>query len=199
LTTDVPEHSDLTPKQYWDRRARGLGATKERPSVSGAEENLLCLKGDPYRNENITIHEFAHAVHLMAVNEVDKTFDQRLREAFEAAKAGGLWKETYALTNDREYFAEGVQSWFDCNAPKGHEHNGVDTREKLRAYDPGLAKLCTEVFGDGEWRYERPDSPRRLKEPGHLAGFDRGAAPAFAWPKELIEYRAKNGATRPAK
>src|SRR4051794_2724760 len=30
LTTDVPEHADLKPKQYWDRRARGLGATRER-------------------------------------------------------------------------------------------------------------------------------------------------------------------------
>src|SRR5262245_10872623 len=29
-TTDIPEHSDLTPKDYWDRRARGLGATRRR-------------------------------------------------------------------------------------------------------------------------------------------------------------------------
>src|SRR5438105_11721394 len=34
MTTDVPEHSDLKPKAYWDRRARGLGATRQRPSVS---------------------------------------------------------------------------------------------------------------------------------------------------------------------
>ena len=25
LTTDIPEHSDLTPKDFWDARARGLG------------------------------------------------------------------------------------------------------------------------------------------------------------------------------
>src|SRR5262249_2726086 len=43
LTTDVPEHSDLKPKAYWDRRARGLGATKLRPAVSCGEENLLCF------------------------------------------------------------------------------------------------------------------------------------------------------------
>src|SRR5947209_6781833 len=47
-TTDIPEHSDLTPKDYWDRRARGLGATKSRPAVSCAEENLLNLRGDRY-------------------------------------------------------------------------------------------------------------------------------------------------------
>jgi hypothetical protein len=33
-TTDVPEHSDLTPRDYWDGRARGLGATRVRPAVS---------------------------------------------------------------------------------------------------------------------------------------------------------------------
>ena len=25
FTTDIPEHRDLTPKDYWDRRARGTG------------------------------------------------------------------------------------------------------------------------------------------------------------------------------
>ncbi len=28
MTTDVPEHADLEPKAYWDRRASGLGATR---------------------------------------------------------------------------------------------------------------------------------------------------------------------------
>jgi alpha-glucosidase len=59
MTTDVPEHSDLTPKDYWDRRARGLGATRARPAVSCGEENLLNLRGDRYPRENILIHEFA--------------------------------------------------------------------------------------------------------------------------------------------
>lgn len=46
MTTDVPEHCDLRPKDYWDRRARRLGATDARPAVSCGEENLLCLPGD---------------------------------------------------------------------------------------------------------------------------------------------------------
>ncbi|MHA3772162.1 hypothetical protein ACXR0O_11545 [Verrucomicrobiota bacterium sgz303538] len=45
-TTDIPEHSTLQPQVYWDRRARGLGATQERPAVSCAEENLLAYPGD---------------------------------------------------------------------------------------------------------------------------------------------------------
>ncbi|MFT6082604.1 MAG: hypothetical protein ACJAQZ_004684, partial [Planctomycetota bacterium] len=67
MTTAIPEHSDLTPSKYWDRRARGLGATKQRPAVSCGEENLLRLPGDPYWQESLLIHEFAHAIHKMAV------------------------------------------------------------------------------------------------------------------------------------
>jgi len=63
LTTDIPEHSDLKPREYWDKRARGLGATRQRPAVSCGEENLLNLKGDRYRNEHILVHEFAHVIH----------------------------------------------------------------------------------------------------------------------------------------
>ena len=63
LTTDIPEHSDLQPDSYWDRRARGLGPTPIRPAVSCGEENLLNYPGDPYSTENILVHEFAHAIH----------------------------------------------------------------------------------------------------------------------------------------
>ncbi|MGB0990832.1 MAG: glycoside hydrolase family 97 protein, partial [Akkermansiaceae bacterium] len=66
-TADVPEHSDLKPHAYWNRRARGLGPTPHRPCVSCGEENLLNFPGDPYDDENILVHEFAHAVHDMAL------------------------------------------------------------------------------------------------------------------------------------
>ncbi|MEO8353183.1 MAG: hypothetical protein ABI680_15745, partial [Chthoniobacteraceae bacterium] len=72
-TTDIPEHASLRPKVYWDRRARGLGASVERPAVSGAEENLLAFPGDPYPTENIALHEFAHAIHEMAMKSLDPT------------------------------------------------------------------------------------------------------------------------------
>ena len=65
LTTQIPEHSDLQPDFYWDRRARGLGSTPARPAVSCGEENLLNYSGDPYSTENILVHEFSHAIHQM--------------------------------------------------------------------------------------------------------------------------------------
>ncbi len=185
LTTQVPEHSDLKPARYWDRRARGLGPTLVRPAVSCGEENLLGYPGDPYATENILVHEFAHAVHLIGLAGVDRTFDGRLRATYKAALERGLWKGTYAATNAEEYWAEGVQSWCDCNAPPNHDHNGVNTREKLEKYDPALAALIAGVFRNTTWRYRRP-AERKAK--GHLEGYDPTRAPKFAWPPELVKW-----------
>ena len=172
FTTQVPEHSKMTPAEFWDRRARGLGSSRTDPVASCAEENLLCYPGDPYNTENIMIHEFAHAIHLNGIYDVDTTFDKRLGKTYKAAMAKGLWKSKYAANNKAEYWAEGVQSWFNTNRPPDHDHNHVDTREELKEYDPGLAKLVGEIFGDTGWRYKRPS---QRKSPGHLQGFDPGA------------------------
>ena len=180
FTTDVPEHARLEPAVYWDRRARGLGSTPEAPAVSCAEENLLAYPGDPYEQENILIHEFAHAMHEMGLNRVDPTFEVRLREAWEDAKEQGLWRGTYAITNPAEYWAEAVQSWFDDNRENDALHNRVNTRAELEEYDPTLAALCSEVFGDGDWRYRKPQK-RGSEGQAHLASIDSAEAPPFRW------------------
>jgi len=164
MTTDVPEHADLRPKDYWDRRARGLGATRWRPAVSCGEENLLNLKGDRYPQENILIHEFAHVIHEMGLNVIDDEFDGRLLKSYQQAMENGLWKETYAATNHKEYWAEGVQSYFDTNAPPGGVHNDVNTREKLGRYDPDLFRLIDEAFRKPAWRYVRYDDRSRIRK-----------------------------------
>lgn len=180
FTTDIPEHADLKPKIYWDRRARGLGATPRRPAVSCAEENLLGYPGDPYAKENICVHEFAHAIHEMGLSAVDPTFDRRLRACYQNATNGGLWKGTYAAVSRQEYWAEGLQSWFDDNRENDSLHNHVNTRVELKEYDPGLAALCAEVFGESAWRYVRP-ARRPASARAHLAGYDAAPPPRFRW------------------
>jgi alpha-glucosidase len=153
MTTDVPEQRKMTPKDYWDRRARGLGGR----ITSCGEENLLNLKGDRYRSENILVHEFSHAIHRYGIGSLDRTFDTRLKETYTRAKDAGLWKSTYAATNHSEYWAEGVQSYYDCNNPPNASHNDVNTREKLAKYDPDLFDLIDETFAKNPWRYVRYD------------------------------------------
>ena len=189
FTTQVPEHSKMTPAKFWDRRARGLGSSRTDPVASCAEENLLCYPGDPYNTENIMIHEFAHAIHLNGIYDVDTTFDKRLGKIYKTAMAKGLWKSKYAAKNKAEYWAEGVQSWFNSNRPPDHDHNHIDTREELKEYDPGLANLAGEIFGDTVWRYKRPS---QRKSPGHLQGFDPLKTPIFKWPKELNDFYLKH-------
>ncbi len=184
MTTDIPEHADLRPKDYWDRRARGLGGSRRIAACSVGEENLLSYPGDPYRGESILIHEFAHSIHLRGMNRIDRTFDARLKQAYDLAIRRGLWRKTYASTNHKEYWAEGVQSWFDTNLSNNNKHNDVSTREKLVKYDPALAKICREVFGEKSKRYSKPLT-RLVK---HLRGYDPKAAPTFRWAKGLKRF-----------
>ena len=194
FTTDQPEFAQLEPvkgfeavsaKEYWDARARGLGGSETDPFCSCAEENLLAYDGDPYDTENILIHEFAHNIHLRGLSNVDPTFDPRLKAAFDAAMKAELWKGAYASSNHHEYWAEGVQSWFDNNRENDTQHNHVNTRAELSAYDPQLAALCREVFGDTELKYTKPQT--RLT--GHLAGYNPTHAPKFVWPERLLKAR----------
>lgn len=181
MITDVPEYAHLEPKAFWNVRARGFGGSLKTPYCSVGEENLLGYRGDPYSTESIFIHEMAHSIHLCALAKADPTFDRRLRRAYQKAIASGLWKNTYAAVNHKEYWAEGSQSWFNCNRSSDRDHNHIDTKKELIKYDPGLAALCREVYGKTDRTYARPST--RLQ--AHLNGYNPGEAPTFRWPKKL--------------
>jgi hypothetical protein len=181
----LPEADGVSVRDYRDVRSRGMGGSETDPFCSCGEENLLAYEGDPYSTENILIHELAHNIHLRGMTNVDPTFDSRVKAAYDAAMSDGLWKGKYSSVNHHEYFAEGVQSWFDDNRENDHDHNHVNTRAELIEYDPRLAALCKEVFGDTEFRYTKPT--KRLV--GHLEGYDPAKAPPFVWPPRLEHAR----------
>ncbi len=83
-------------------------------------------------------------------------------------------KECYAHKNRAEYWAEGVQCWYNTNRTMDHDHNHIHTREGLKAYDPQLAALCKDVLGDGDWRFV---SPRLRAGKDHLKDFDPADSP----------------------
>ena len=150
-TTDLPEHHYLVNDTAlnWDLRARGLGGTIDEPLTSCAEENVLAYQIDKYHAEDILIHEFAHAIHCIGIIQVDTTFDARLETLYQQAKAKGILANTYRETDRMEYFAEGVQDWFNVNAEMPHtdgKHNWCNTREELQQFDPDLYALIAEYF-----------------------------------------------------
>jgi len=183
----MPDFKAVSAKDYWDARARGLGGSETDPYCSVGEENLLGYPGDPYDKESILIHEFAHNIHLRGLVNVDPTFDPRLKAAYEAAMKAGLWEGKYASVNHHEYFAVGAAGWFGHNRFNDFDHNHVHSRAQLIAYDPGLAALCREVFGDTAPPYTKPAT--RLN--GHLTGYDPTKAPTFVWPERLMQAKAQ--------
>lgn len=150
-TTDVPEHRYLVNDTTlnWDLRARGLGGTLYEPLTSCAEENILAYQIDKYHAEDILIHEFSHSIHLIGVLQVEPDINDRLQALLDKAKAEGRFKNTYAATDVAEFWAEGVQDWFNVNAevPKTDgKHNWVNTREELKEYEPDLYNLLAQYF-----------------------------------------------------
>ena len=153
--TDLPEYADMRndPKTDWNKRARGLGGR----ITSAAEENILELPSDRYKGESIYIHEFSHTLAGYAFRKSDPDFMRDLHRAYQDAMAAGLWKKTYSATNFDEYWAEGVQMYFDCArsaSPPNGVHNQICNRVGLEKYDPALYALVDREFGHNPWRYE---------------------------------------------
>lgn len=153
-TCDLPEFAHICNCEdsikYWNWRARGFGgAPEDEFSSSCGEENLLALPQDKYAGENILIHEFAHLIHTVGIVGVEPGFNERLEALRQHAIWKGLWEKTYAVSNKEEYFAECVQSFFNCNRyaePANGVHNWVNRRTKLKTYDPDMYRLLQEYF-----------------------------------------------------
>ena len=136
------------------------------------------------------LHEFAHAIHRFGLNTVDPTFDNRLQIAYAAAIEKGLWQGTYASSDRGEYWAVGTRAWFYPNVGDS-SYNYGNTRQALKEYDPGLAALLAEVYGDSGWRYTSPAA--RIHLP-HLQGFNPQDSPTFqGWPElEAVYQQLRN-------
>lgn len=128
--------------RYWG----GFGATEFLPITAGTEANLM----DNYGAENVYVHEFAHTLMDMALSSIDPDFTPELEAAYANAQANFLWANTYAISTIKEYWAEGVQSYFNINregpAYGDGVHNNINTRAELQTYDPLLYQLVNRVY-----------------------------------------------------
>ena len=155
-----------TDRQYWNWRARGMGGLL----TSAATENLLALPGDRYHGQNMFVHEFAHGI-LRAAERADPALHARVKAAYAAAMANGLWAGEYASTTFEEYWAVGTQFWFNTARIAIFGDVRVLSDADLRAYDPVLHALLGEVYrghrleGDAFWMH-----PDRVP-PGPLPTF----------------------------
>ncbi|HBZ70550.1 MAG TPA: hypothetical protein DEP35_12810 [Deltaproteobacteria bacterium] len=145
VLSDLPDYSNLKGKttldgRDYDKGTRGVGSKK---LCSVGEENLLCLPGQRYRDEDVLVHEFSHSI----MAHLDVSTQAMIDLAYENASESKLYPDgIYMMRNSREYWAEGTQAWFDVT--RRHDVNGgYNTREKLKDHDPQLASLLEQVYG----------------------------------------------------
>jgi hypothetical protein len=142
------------------RYGGGFGPTATYRVCGIHEGDIMKNAFDRYNTENIVVHEFSHAIKNFALEKIDPMFRDKVQQLLTTAKAAGKWGNTYAGSNAEEYWAEGVQTYFEVNAagPAGGDgvHNNINTRAELQAYDPDIYALIEQVYGgallpSGNW------------------------------------------------
>ena len=175
LATDIPElRPHLVPHFYYNVRQRGGACWYYCRTIFGSEEHTLSNSGS-----DVATHEMAHGIHEIVNLQIDPTFDSRLEAVYNAAMDKGLWQGSFHAINKYEYWAEGVTAWFHANVS-----SPVKTRDALKAYDPSLALLIAEIFGDHDWRYTPIQMRTHLP---HLQGFNPQDSPMVEWPPGVVE------------
>ncbi|HVG40376.1 MAG TPA: hypothetical protein VM888_02100, partial [Chitinophagaceae bacterium] len=133
--------ASMTDRDYWNRRARGMGGTV----TSCAEENILGYPGTRYYGEHILVHEFSHNI-MGGLRTADPALYKEIEVAYEAAKSKGLYKGQYAINTVAEYWAEGSQWWFWSNYEFYDGQTRIQSPEDLKAYDPTLFAILDRVY-----------------------------------------------------
>jgi thiol-disulfide isomerase/thioredoxin len=134
------------PSAHWLQQ-HGYDPAKARSvEIGNARTFLAWTRAQPW----MVLHELAHAYHDRALG-----FDEpRIRAAFENAEAAGRYAKVlhvngseqrhYALTDHKEYFAEGSEALFGTNDMFPF------VRAELERHDPELYGLLREVWKIGK-------------------------------------------------
>ncbi|HEY1379198.1 MAG TPA: hypothetical protein VGF55_20515, partial [Gemmataceae bacterium] len=178
---DLPEFKGPRGEAGFDA-VRYLDYAADRKLMVVPEENVLGLPTDPFMGRDLVIGVFARALHRVAgtrpvdadfdkrrdkqqyelrVKRLDVEFDRRLEKLFAGATGKGLWAGTAAARDRGEYWAAGVEAYFDAGGadqPPAGADRPITTREALRGYDPDLYALVDETMayrGKVDWRVRR--------------------------------------------
>ncbi len=179
--SDLPEFRDAANRAGFDE-VRYRDYTPSAKLMVVPEENVLRLPSDGSAGKSAVVSVFAKGAYRVCgtrpaqlggkmrgprqqyelrVKRLDIEFDKQLAKLHEAAKSAKLWRGTPADRDRVEYWAAGVEAYFDA-AGAGFPPHGADrpitTREALKTYDPGLYMLVDETMAYKEhvdWRVGR--------------------------------------------
>jgi len=180
--SDLPEFKEAKNQAGFEQ-VRYFEYTPDHRVLVVSEENVLSLPGEPFAGKSMVVSLFAKALYQVTalrpvipnfeqqrdrqqyelrVKRLDVDFDHKLAQIYENAMTKGLWKGTAAARNRVEYWAAGVEAYFDAsgqNQPPNLADRPIATREQLKAYDTELYGLVNETMAYTEhvdWRYRRP-------------------------------------------
>ncbi len=176
--SDLPEFQSDRTKVGFDL-ARYCDYRPDLKRLVVPEENVLGLAGEPFAGKDLVVSVLARALYQVTgrrpvindfdrrrdkqqyelrVKRLDVEFDRKLRKLHAEATKKELWKGTPAARSPVEYWAAGVEAYFDAagamEPPQGAERP-VATREALKAYDAELFALVEETMayrGHADWR-----------------------------------------------
>ncbi|MBM4057996.1 MAG: hypothetical protein FJ275_07150 [Planctomycetes bacterium] len=150
-----PEYSGVPPRAEFHPDAGWLQNNGRDPALARAVEftNIMIFPEECTRMPNFALHELAHAYHFRELG-----FDHAvIKEAFERARAAGRYERVprhngagrppteeraYAMTDDKEYFAETSEAYFSRN------DFFPFTREELAAHDPVMFGVLGRVWAE---------------------------------------------------
>jgi hypothetical protein len=143
-------HPKLTAMQYHPNvgwlKSRGYDPRLAK-KVHIPRAKTLLSRQQMIKHPMVVLHELAHAYHDQYLGFDDR----RIIEAYEKAKAAGNYEKVllytgqrvrhYALTDHKEYFAEGTEAYFYRNDFYPF------VRAELKEHDPTLHDLLVEIWG----------------------------------------------------
>ncbi len=130
------------------RGSGGMPTPDGNFSIAIAEENLVQIKGvlSGYPSTySIGMHEFAHSVEEKGLSAEQRARIVELYNAHNKADPGDkndTWTDSYASSNEREYFAQATNAFFGKNQ-MGSNHNG---REWLEKTDPDMYQFLLALY-----------------------------------------------------
>lgn len=137
--TELGEFQDVLSEKTFDGRyyasIRGVGG---RTTVSGIEYIDAAARG----GFHTIAHEFAHQVHMAALDKEDV---RAIRLLYEAARRTGRALDYYAAENEYEYFAQGYEAFISERKRPSAGVTARHTRGELVERDPELYKFLIKL------------------------------------------------------
>lgn len=148
-----PQYPGVPPRAEFHPEADWLRDNGRDPAMARAIEftNIRIFPQECERMPNFALHELAHAYHFRVLGFDDPA----IKDAFERARAAGLYEEVerhhgggrpnsvgraYAMTDEKEYFAEATEAYFSRN------DFFPFTRAELAAHDPRMARVLETAW-----------------------------------------------------